>query len=344
MIYNYLPKPRVLSDVFSLSRLLSLFSQGSSPTTSCRSNSPRFFLPYPRKQFKRKKFLFSFGFESYSTNLWRLLRWRQFPRFQKLDPGFCVITLGNEFLPPFHFLVISLNAQSPDYHFHLNYRKLRTTWECPEVEVDLVPYSHAQRRASLSGLSSGSESYPHIGSIEQVCDVRMVPSSSGCIRAPMTSCSDSFQVCPRKTSTSLSVSLSLSLISNILFFSFYSLCFSIFEDSIDISSSSEIPSSDGSSLSASPSVAFFIFCYIEIFSSSEILSSAGSSLSASASVAFFISCYSIFDPYHFFLVLFQDFLENLSTYIAVYSCMLSSLSIRALLTLSIDHSCLKFLV
>ena len=98
--------------------------------------------------------------------------------------------------------------------------------------------------------------------------------------------------------------LSLSLISNILFFSFYSLCFSIFEDSIDISSSSEILSSDGSSLSASPSVAFFIFCYIEIFSSSEILSSAGSSLSASTSVAFFISCYSIFDPYHFFLVLF----------------------------------------
>ena len=88
----------------------------------------------------------------------------------------------------------------------------------------------------------------------------------------MTFCSDSFQVCPRKTSTYLSVSLSL--ISNILFFSFYSLCFSIFEDSIDISSSSEILSSAGSSLSASPSVAFFIFCY------------------------------SIFDPYHFFLVLF----------------------------------------
>ena len=36
----------------------------------------------------------------------------------------------------------------------------------------------------------------------------MVPSSSGCIRAPMTFCSDSFKVCPRKTSTYLSVSLS----------------------------------------------------------------------------------------------------------------------------------------
>lgn len=122
-------------------------------------------------------------------------------------------------------LKVSLNAHSPQSptSFKIS-RELRTTWDCPVVEVDLVPISHAQKGASLfwaflwvwmfSKLSVPWVNWTglwhqNVSRFFRTC------------QATHDVLSRSFWVFPRKAPVSLSP------ISNILFLSFCSLCFSV---------------------------------------------------------------------------------------------------------------------